>query len=494
MALAWRVVGGADRGGILVREGCQLNSVQSKDRLAFGAIVKELELSGERLHYELVSGAGPRSGWVSMKLKGKVLLEPEDVAGSSRVHLEVRPSAKNGTLRHVEHSIEELEKRAELNAKLAQTDGRMEESLRETVDDLLYLARDRAARKRILLSLGALLQIAVKEKWTVASNIVCWKLCMVSWASSLQDVVYCVGGAQSPIVVLFGFGGSHVDELQPLIDRWSAAYGAAVIAGGPTLLGKIDQLEAIYNKLMELFAEGARPLILHFCSDGGFASARDFLKLWADHARNKAHGLLPQDVLRCVVSDSAGLGQGHHGIIKDGTYMPGHEEFAKDPAKLEQALNAGLLGFFTGCAFNMFMQLGACKAFYEEPANSFGKALSMCVNSRVLINDALAITNTLWAESQEFFLGVPILVISSKGDRVVTLDRSLFMKDVLEAMPGRQTALASRWRDAGEEVLADDGLGVHVFVFDKTLHCKGFLSDPESYWGAVDRLVQPCLA
>lgn len=66
---AWEVVGGKDKGGIVVRTGQSLTSSQSPDRLSTGAIVKELALDGERLHYELVSGSGPSEGWVSLRLK-----------------------------------------------------------------------------------------------------------------------------------------------------------------------------------------------------------------------------------------------------------------------------------------------------------------------------------------------------------------------------------------------------------------------------------------
>jgi len=71
----WKVVGGGDKGGILIREGQDLKSPQTAERLSTGALVKELELIGERLHYELIEGTGPQTGWASIKLKDKELLE-----------------------------------------------------------------------------------------------------------------------------------------------------------------------------------------------------------------------------------------------------------------------------------------------------------------------------------------------------------------------------------------------------------------------------------
>eukprot|EP00439_Symbiodinium_sp_Y106_P038465 s934_g4.t1 len=62
----WEVVGGVDKGGIMVREGESTTSTQTADRLSTGAIVLLLELKGDRLHYKLKSGTGPEEGWVSL--------------------------------------------------------------------------------------------------------------------------------------------------------------------------------------------------------------------------------------------------------------------------------------------------------------------------------------------------------------------------------------------------------------------------------------------
>lgn len=72
----WEVVGGADKGGILVREGVELKSKQCEERLAHGAIIEELELVGERLNYKVVSANwGPDKGWVSLKIGGKDIVK-----------------------------------------------------------------------------------------------------------------------------------------------------------------------------------------------------------------------------------------------------------------------------------------------------------------------------------------------------------------------------------------------------------------------------------
>eukprot|EP00913_Durusdinium_trenchii_P011836 g11118.t1 len=65
--LLWEVVGGADTGGILVRSGQELTSSKHSERLSTGALVEELCLAGERLHYKRHSGKGPEQGWVSVR-------------------------------------------------------------------------------------------------------------------------------------------------------------------------------------------------------------------------------------------------------------------------------------------------------------------------------------------------------------------------------------------------------------------------------------------
>eukprot|EP00913_Durusdinium_trenchii_P014946 g14020.t1 len=71
----WKVVGGGDKGGVLVRQGKALTSEQLPQRLSTGALVKELKLEGDRLQFQLTeTGTGPATGWVSLKLKDKELL------------------------------------------------------------------------------------------------------------------------------------------------------------------------------------------------------------------------------------------------------------------------------------------------------------------------------------------------------------------------------------------------------------------------------------
>jgi len=73
----WEVTGGVDRGGIIVRLQEDTASPVALDRLSTGALVRELELNGDRLRFERLDGTGPATGWVSVKLStGRALLKP----------------------------------------------------------------------------------------------------------------------------------------------------------------------------------------------------------------------------------------------------------------------------------------------------------------------------------------------------------------------------------------------------------------------------------
>eukprot|EP00747_Dinoflagellata_sp_TGD_P196092 gnl/TRDRNA2_/TRDRNA2_65751_c0_seq1.p1 gnl/TRDRNA2_/TRDRNA2_65751_c0~~gnl/TRDRNA2_/TRDRNA2_65751_c0_seq1.p1 ORF type:complete len:356 (-),score=63.14 gnl/TRDRNA2_/TRDRNA2_65751_c0_seq1:57-1124(-) len=70
----WEVVGGSEKGGVLVRADKGTTSPELPERLSTGSIVKEIAIEGDRLRYERVTGAGPDTGWISVKFKGKDLV------------------------------------------------------------------------------------------------------------------------------------------------------------------------------------------------------------------------------------------------------------------------------------------------------------------------------------------------------------------------------------------------------------------------------------
>ncbi|CAE7527132.1 unnamed protein product [Symbiodinium sp. CCMP2456] len=75
----WRVVGGEQMGGLLVRQGPALDSPIAPQRLQFGATVAEIETQGVRMHYRMVLGDGPPQGWITtfVQQSNKRLVVPE---------------------------------------------------------------------------------------------------------------------------------------------------------------------------------------------------------------------------------------------------------------------------------------------------------------------------------------------------------------------------------------------------------------------------------
>eukprot|EP00439_Symbiodinium_sp_Y106_P032255 s1341_g3.t2 len=81
----WEVVGGADKGGILVRQGKELTSEPESSRLSTGALILEKEMHGERMRYFRLSGSGPEVGWVSLKVKDKAMVKRREEKRKPRV-------------------------------------------------------------------------------------------------------------------------------------------------------------------------------------------------------------------------------------------------------------------------------------------------------------------------------------------------------------------------------------------------------------------------
>lgn len=75
MSNFWKIVGGKESGGVLVREGRSLKSAALPNRLATGSVIEELSLAEDRLKFKKASGEGPDSGWISVAISGKVLAE-----------------------------------------------------------------------------------------------------------------------------------------------------------------------------------------------------------------------------------------------------------------------------------------------------------------------------------------------------------------------------------------------------------------------------------
>jgi len=61
----WIVTGGGDKGGVVVSLGRSPGSTQLPERLAPGSLIQQKDLVDKLLRYVLISGTGPRRGWVT---------------------------------------------------------------------------------------------------------------------------------------------------------------------------------------------------------------------------------------------------------------------------------------------------------------------------------------------------------------------------------------------------------------------------------------------
>jgi hypothetical protein len=130
----WEVVGGADKGGIIVREGYKLQSKALEDRLSTGSVIEELELVGDRLHYKLNKGSGPQEGWISLKVKDKPMVQMLDRVPNG-VGDESIGDRTSQALAKKQISAEAIEKKlAKENGTVAEN-GKVEQAIQEAVKD-----------------------------------------------------------------------------------------------------------------------------------------------------------------------------------------------------------------------------------------------------------------------------------------------------------------------------------------------------------------------
>eukprot|EP00930_Biecheleria_cincta_P089103 TRINITY_DN78363_c0_g1_i1.p1 TRINITY_DN78363_c0_g1~~TRINITY_DN78363_c0_g1_i1.p1 ORF type:complete len:1129 (-),score=148.74 TRINITY_DN78363_c0_g1_i1:7-3393(-) len=70
MPSLWRIINSV---GVIVRVGKERSSEKIPERLAAGALVEQLAVAGDRLHFRKLSGSGPARGWITTELADKVL-------------------------------------------------------------------------------------------------------------------------------------------------------------------------------------------------------------------------------------------------------------------------------------------------------------------------------------------------------------------------------------------------------------------------------------
>ncbi|CAE8581520.1 unnamed protein product [Polarella glacialis] len=230
----WAVVGGADSGGLLVREGQDLVSAQLPARLETGAVVEQVKLVGGRLNYVKVSGIGPQAGWVSLKLKGKELL----VASKSEAD-----KCSSGS----------IVRRSDLDGQSLGPWPAHAESVSTVLFDRFSWQRPGSAHSRRLFS----------SSWAEA-RVCCWELSSVEQRTPLLLWELPVRGLVSDIVAISSSSLLTAVSANPLPETGSACHQADFkkrVAEQDDQLGSGDTLLA-WNLDLDEEAASATPHFL----------------------------------------------------------------------------------------------------------------------------------------------------------------------------------------------------------------------------------------
>lgn len=140
--VVWKIVGGADKGGIIARVGQDLTSPQTSARLSTNALVRELERHGDRIQFQRLTGEGPDSGWISVVLKDKILacqvpsemavsLVTQGAAGCGAEDEPPFPAMSNSANSELTEADEERQNLLKQEAVVAVEAGQMDEALRK---------------------------------------------------------------------------------------------------------------------------------------------------------------------------------------------------------------------------------------------------------------------------------------------------------------------------------------------------------------------------
>jgi len=337
----WRVIGGGDKGGIVVRIGCGLQSALLDGRLSTGAIVRQLSLFQGRLNYELVKGDGPEEGWVSLKFKDTDLLvksdgsdaDPEpprklevkkEGAGGGAVASAKLPTRPPKRTRDNKVALEDYV--AKLGASEKILESADEERIREALDELtmccVTASPDLAGRyacmwARKLTEMAAAIRL---EKTSVLPKA------FVQFHNSLQQTLS-VDGMGMDVVqpsepftgqafFIFGYGGSRLEDLKDAGQFYSKNYPGALVvtciaAKDAISMGMIAEvLELVVNAWADK-PDVTPSLVIHLFSNMGAMAWNALLRMWVDQEalpdESRLRGKVPamQKVLRALIFDSS---------------------------------------------------------------------------------------------------------------------------------------------------------------------------------------------
>eukprot|EP00931_Biecheleriopsis_adriatica_P007195 TRINITY_DN108503_c0_g1_i1.p1 TRINITY_DN108503_c0_g1~~TRINITY_DN108503_c0_g1_i1.p1 ORF type:complete len:405 (+),score=60.49 TRINITY_DN108503_c0_g1_i1:32-1246(+) len=138
-----------------------------------------------------------------------------------------------------------------------------------------------------------------------AASALMYMLWMLSLSTSLHQV--CVTKGSAACALIFGFGGSGVEDLGPQVD-WYRSHGFTVISTSPVSWPESlrDKQEAtLAEKLHEALTNGNGQLLLHLCSNGGFLKGAGFIGSWSKGQGRFLRLPRPSDCIKAMVMECA---------------------------------------------------------------------------------------------------------------------------------------------------------------------------------------------
>lgn len=337
----WRVVGGGDKGGIVVRIGCGLQSALLDGRLSTGAVVRQLSLYQGRLNYELVKGDGPDEGWVSLKFKDTDLLvksdgsdaapepaqkpdEKKEGAGGGEATSGKLPTRPPKPTRGNTVPLEDFV--AKLGAIEKTLESADEDRIREAMDELVLClvtaSEDRAWRYACMWARKVIeIHTAIRKKtspllpkpWYQFYDGLQRALLVEGMG---MDVVQPSDPFTGQVFCVFGYGGSRLEDLTDVAQFYSRNYPGALIV---ICIANRDAISrAMVAETLELAvnAWADKPdvtpsLVIHLFSNMGIMAWNELLGMWMDQVdspdESRLRGKVPpmQKVLRALIADSA---------------------------------------------------------------------------------------------------------------------------------------------------------------------------------------------
>ncbi|CAE8652216.1 unnamed protein product [Polarella glacialis] len=292
-------------------------------------------------------------------------------------------------------------------------------------------------------------------------------------------------------VLIFGFGGSGVEDLAPQA-KWYQSQNCIVVSTSPLswpTAVREKQDAALAEELTAALAAGSGKLVLHVCSNGGFVRGASFIGTWSQGQGPFSKLPRPADCIAAMVIECAPA-RPMDPVTQEVLGSPGKATSQSSGVQLESSAAAELsqkvlsaeVGMFQmiirGCVGALCMKNSIDAAEVFEGGGSLAKCLETAAGFGVLGPPAWAHVGSAaqwdYGEFEEWDMGlekpIPRLFLYSDRD-------TLIHKNKVEAY-ARYT---ERYNPRAQILRA---------LIPKASHCKLWQKEPEKCGQAVSELLK----